>query len=127
MILVPYIWTKTNPEWISLGIFLCSGGRKFWSIEKATQAKTSLKDNGFPVIELHTDKQAGIIYAMIDSTKIQMEEFYTWDEVDPVVCEQDVWRFFKIPVVLWSCPVFKENFWKTANLPIPLPLFNSMV
>lgn len=121
MILIPYFWDTSSPNWLKLGIFLCSGGRQMWSVDhKDTdkQIRKLLKDNDFPVVSL--EKRQDAIYARIDPKTLKLEEFYMWDEIDPKRSEEDVWRIFQIPKALWTCPVFKEHFAKSANLPIDL-------
>ena len=117
MILIPYFWNTTNQDWIQFGVFLCEGGRSLWSVEdKATLAATKkmLKENGFPLLSL--TKTDGVLYAEIDYTKMNMNDFYLWSEV-PLGSEQDVWRVLPIPKALWSCNVFKQHFFKESNLP----------
>jgi len=117
MILAPYFWNTTDPNWFKLGIFLCSGGREMWSVDDKDKDKAilkMLKENGFPVLALK--RQAGLILASIDPG-VNLSEFYMWDEIDPLKAQEDVWRVFKIPAALWTCPVFREHFWKSANLP----------
>jgi len=120
MILIPYFIDYRNQNWIKFGVFLSSGGRETWSIEDKTEKKITkiLKDNGFPLSELNI--QNGVIYAKIDYEKLNLTEFYTWEEVDPKTSNEDTWRILSIPKSLWTCPVFKEKFWISANLPIPI-------
>jgi hypothetical protein len=76
-----------------------------------------LKENGFPLLSLKTEQ--GVMYANIDSTKLNMPDFYQWSELDdPNKSEDDVWRTFLIPTALWSCPVFKHEFWTSTGLPL---------
>ena len=82
--------------------------------------KKMLLDNGFPVEKL--ERINGTVYAKITYSSLKMGDFYMWHEVDHKTSEQDVWRTFNVPTALWSCPVFKEHFWKTANLPVPAPV-----
>jgi hypothetical protein len=118
MILVPFFWdTETSKDWISFGVFLCSGGRQYWSVDDGTsskEVKTMLNENGFPVINISV--KGDMAFAEIDRTKLCMEDFYLWSEVDPKTSEEDVWRIYKIPAALWSCPVYKEFFWKTSGI-----------
>jgi len=119
--LVPYFKdVSSNPNWINLGIFLCEGGRSLWSLEESdtdADIKSMLKDNEFPVLNLR--HLGNIIYAEIDMSAIKMSDFYQWtDLINPKTSESDVWRTLPIPKALWSCPVFKEHFWDSANLPI---------
>lgn len=103
-------------------MFLRSGGRELWSEEGTDKAiQKMLKENGFPVLNIK--KEQGVIYAQIDNSKLLMDDFYKWDEIDPQVSEEDVWRTFLIPSALWTCPVFKENFWKSSGLPSVLASF----
>lgn len=126
MILVPYFVDTSNENWYKLYIFLRSGGRELWTTEETDEViKKMLDDNGFPV--LHYKKEQDTIYAEIDSRKLQFSEFYTWDEINPGVSEEDIWRSFLIPKSLWACPVFKEYFWKSCGLPSMLfstPIFS---
>jgi hypothetical protein len=119
MILVPYFIERLD-DWISVNIFLSSGGRELWNIdqEKDKQILKMLKENGFPVKTL--EKKSGLIYAEIDRSKLDLSTFYTWDEIDPETSEEDVWRKLMIPVSLWSCPIFRESYVRGANLPMGL-------
>lgn len=115
MKLLPYFST-TDSNWIILNIFLSEGGRSTWEIDDTeTDVKSMLSENGFPLVNMN--KMGDTIYAEIDGSTIKMSDFYMWTEVDPKISENDVWRRLTIPVALWSCPVFKENFWKSAGLP----------
>jgi len=115
MILLPYFVDRTS-EWTKLSVFLCSGGRQLWSADGTEKATIKmLKENGFPVLSV--SKESDILYAHIDQGKLKMSDFYQWTEIDPLSSEEDVWRTFIIPNSLWSCPVFKESFFKTTGLP----------
>jgi hypothetical protein len=116
MILVPYICNTTNPNWIQLAIFLRTGGREMWSVDNPDEIADILSENGFPV-EV-TVRGSDITYAKVRQDEIRMSDFYKWDEIDPSVSEQDVWRFFKIPRALWECDVFRENYIRETGLPM---------
>ena len=127
MIHLPYFIDAANPNWFKLNLFLSDGGKAFWHTDDTEkQVKKMLKENGFPLLSLKTEQ--GVMYANIDSTKLNMSEFYQWSELtDPQVSEDDVWRTFLIPKALWSCPIFKEQFWASTGLPSVLtssPLFS---
>lgn len=113
MILIPYFWDTSNPNWIRFGIFLCSGGRSLWEVEKS-EIEENLEENGFPLLSMETIDNT--VYARIDPT-INLSNFYMWDDVNYKTTDLDVWRIIKIPVALWSCEIFKQYFWKSANLP----------
>ena len=117
--LVPYFKDVSNPNWIHLGLFLCEGGRSVWSLEGSeTDTKAILEDNGFPVLDL---RQVGdTVYAEIDRVAMKMSDFYQWTDVDPKTADSDVWRTLSIPKAMWSCPIFKEQFWNSANLPLQI-------
>ena len=117
MILLPYFIDTSNPNWIKLNLFLSEGGKAFWHTDDTEkQIKKMLKENGFPLISLKVEQ--GVMYANIDSTKLNISDFYQWSEVeDPINSEDDVWRTFLIPSALWSCPVFKQEFWASTGLP----------
>ena len=117
MILLPYFIDTSNANWLKLNLFLSDGGKAFWHTDDTEkQVKKMLKENGFPLLSLKTEQ--GIMYANIDSTKLNMSEFYQWSELDdPQKSEDDVWRTFLIPTALWSCPVFKQEFWASSGLP----------
>ena len=120
MILAPYFWDSSDPNWFRLGIFLCAGGREMWQVDNKEKDKAilkMLKDNGFPVISMQ--KQSDVLYAQIDP-KANLSEFYFWDEIDPKTSCEDVWRTFQIPKSLWTCPIFREYLWKTVNFPVKL-------
>ena len=117
MILLPYFTDTSNPNWSKLNLFLSDGGKTFWHTDDTEkQVKKMLKDNGFPLLSLKTEQ--GVMYANIDSTKLNMSDFYQWSELeDPAKSEDDVWRTFLFPTALWSCPVFKQEFWTSSGLP----------
>jgi len=125
MILAPYFWDTSDPNWFKLGIFLSAGGRELWNVDDKDKDKAilkMLKENGFPVLGLK--RQAGLLLASIDP-KANLSGFYMWDEVDPATAQEDVWRIFTIPAALWTCPVFKEHFWKSACLaPVLTPVLS---
>jgi len=120
MILIPFFWNTSDENWIHFGVFLCSGGRLFWSVEDTDtddQIRAMLEENGFPVTEIR--RTAVGTFVEIDHEKIKLSNFYMWSEIDPKTSEEDVWRTYKIPVALWSDPVFKEHWWRTSGV---LPL-----
>jgi len=119
MILIPYFIDTSKKDWIQLGLFLCSGGHEVWSVDESEkQVAQMLSTNGFPVLTM--DRQSDALYAKIDIAKLQMADFYTWDELDPKTSQEDCWRIFNIPKALWSCPIFKEYYWKAAKLPFAM-------
>lgn len=118
MILIPYFLDMTNPNWSKFSVFLCDGGRTLWGIEdNMTPAKVKklLKEYGFPLVDVK--KIDGVMYANVDHSKLDMKEFYTWAEVNPETSDKEVWRTLLVPTALWSCPVFKEHYCKSAGLP----------
>lgn len=119
MLLVPFFVERDNENWLTLGIFLSSGGREIWSVDGSDkQILEILKENGFPV--LGVEKQSDALYVNINRAKLEIDTFYTWNEVDPDKSQEDLWRTFKVPIALWSCEIFKEQFFINANLPTPL-------
>jgi len=115
MILIPYFW-KPDENWSTFGVFLCEGGRSLWSIDDKTSisvAKKMLMENGFPVIKVI--KKESVIYAEI-SSNLNLADYYIWNEI-PSGSEEDVWRTFRIPMALLSCPVFNEVFYRESKLP----------
>lgn len=115
MILLPYFIDTSNQSWTKLNLFLTDGGRGFWQTDETEkQVKKMLKDNGFAVINTFTEN--GVMYAEVDQNKIQMSEFYTWDEVNPETSTEDVWRTYLIPASLRSCPIFQREFWTSTGL-----------
>jgi len=120
MLVVPYFVKKSNSNWLTLGLFLCEGGRSVWSVDDMTdkEIKAMLKENGFPVLSLQHLGQT--VYASINLDAIKMSDFYMWADVDPMKADEDVWRTIQIPLDLWSCPVFKSYFWKSAGLPFTI-------
>ncbi len=117
MILLPYFIDTSNPNWFKVNLFLTDGGKSFWHTDDTEkQVKKMLKENGFPLVSLKVEQ--GVMYANIDSTKLNMSDFYQWSELeDPLKSEDDVWKIFLIPTALWSCPVFKQEFWASSGLP----------
>jgi len=120
MILLPYFIDTSNPNWTKLNLFLSEGGKGFWHTDDTEkQVMKMLKENGFPLISLKTEQ--GVMYANIDSTNLNMSEFYQWSELaDPQTSQEDIWRTFLIPNSLWSCSVFKQEFWQSTGLPLVL-------
>jgi hypothetical protein len=114
MILIPFFWDTRDPNWIQFGAFLCSAGRQYWSVEDSSGVEAMLSENGFPVTQVTTVDDT--IFAEIDYETLNLDDFYLWSEVDNKTSDQDVWRLYKIPASLWSCPVLKEHFWKTSGL-----------
>ena len=125
MILIPFFYKHTN-EWTILHVFLREGGTSLWSVdakESLKNIKMMLKDNGLPVVNL-IEKNA-TLYARIDAEKLNLDDFYMWNDVN-LGSDFDVWRTFQIPVALWSCPVFKYEYCKSAYVPECVSyLFNS--
>jgi len=118
MILIPYFIDTLNPNWSKFSVFLCDGGRSLWDIDdkmSLAKIKKMLKEYGFPLLDLK--KIDGVMYARVDHSKLDIKEFYTWMEVDPDTSDKEIWRTLLIPTALWSCPVFKEQFFMTAGLP----------
>ena len=114
MILIPYFW-KPDVNWATFGVFLCDGGRSLWSVDDKTSvaaAKKILVDNGFPVINVV--KKNSVIYAEI-SSDLNLADYYLWNELSSG-SNEDVWRTFRIPMALWSCPVFNQVFCKESKL-----------
>jgi len=117
MILLPYFIDTSNPNWLKLNLFLSEGGKAFWHTDDTEkQVKKMLKENGFPLISLKVEQ--GVMYANIDRTKLNISDFYQWSEVTEIQSsDDDVWRTFLIPTALWSCPIFKQEFWASTGLP----------
>jgi hypothetical protein len=117
MILLPYFIDTSNPNWLKLNLFLSDGGKTFWHTDDTEkQVKKMLKENGFPLISLKVEQ--GVMYANIDRTKLNISDFYQWSEVTDIQSsDDDVWRTFLIPTALWSCPIFKQEFWASTGLP----------
>ena len=96
MILVPYFWdtSKVNPNWLKLAVFLCNGGREYWTLEGGETdraIKKMLLDNGFPLSKL--TRAGDTVYALIDHTKLKMGNFYQWKDK---ISDNDMWRTFTI-------------------------------
>ena len=119
MILIPYFWNTTDPNWTKFALFLCNNGTEAWTINETdtdNEIIQTLLENGFPVTKLKHDGHR--VYANIDYTRMKLENFYLWDEIDLTKTNEtkDIWRIFNIPMALWCCPVFKEHYWKTSGL-----------
>jgi hypothetical protein len=116
MLLIPVFW-KTTDTWLRLGIFFCDGGRSIWEVDDSStdsDIKTLLEDNNMPLISI--TKHANTAYAKIDIDRLNLNEFYTWDEVNQKTSTLDVWRILQIPRGLWSCRVFREELWNKIEL-----------
>lgn len=101
---------------MQLGIFLCDGGRSIWEVDDAStdsDIKTLLEGNGLPVLSITRNNTT--VYAKIDRATLRLDEFYTWNEVDPKTSTLDVWRIMQIPTGLWSCSVFRGEFWNSIE------------
>jgi len=117
MLLIPFFWDTRQPGWIKFGVFLCSAGREIWSVDDNStddEITNLLTENGFPVSNISRENTA--TFVEIDYKNINLDDFYLWSDVDPKTSEHDVWRIYSIPKSLWSCKVFKENFWKTSDI-----------
>jgi hypothetical protein len=129
MLLIPYFWDTSNPNWTSLGLFLCSGGDACWSVDVTDtdiQIKSMLSENGFPVTSIIRNNNRGVIYAEIDRSKLNLADFYLWSELDSLTTDTDVWRILRIPNALHSCPVFTEQFWSHARLPFDSAIISGL-
>ena len=118
MDLIPVFCKKDlNPEsWMELGFFLTEGGRSTWKVDSKlseTEIKQLLETNDLPVKKIHKHSNACIVE--IDIGKLQLDLFYTWDEINPEVSDLDVWKIIKVPQILWSCSVFRNEFWKSMG------------
>lgn len=118
MILLPITVYEKNGGWFDLGLFLCDGGHALWSIDDSMTDKEiteMLLENGFPVSKLVHHEN--LVIAAIDSTRLRVEHFYLWAELDPDNASEDCWRFISIPTSLWSDPVFQSYLWKEVGYP----------
>lgn len=116
MLLIPVFWKKSD-TWLELGIFLSNGGKSIWEIHDTstdTDIKNLLQDNDMPLISI--TRHANTAYAKIDIDQLHLNEFYTWNEIDPKTSTLDVWRILQIPRGLWSCGVFREELWNKIEL-----------
>lgn len=129
MLLIPYFWDTSNSNWTSLALFLCSGGDAAWSVDATDtdkQIMSMLSENGFPVTALTRSADHNAMYAHIDSSKLNLSDFYLWSELDRPKIDTDVWRILHIPNALQSCPVFTEQFWFHAKLPFDCALVSGL-
>jgi len=129
MLLIPYFWNTSNPNWTSLGLFLCSGGNAAWSVDATDtdeQIKVMLSENGFPVAALTRSADSNVVYSQIDPSKLNLSDFYLWSDLDGHMTDTDVWRILQIPNALQSCPVFAEHFWFHAKLPFDSALVSGL-
>ena len=116
MLLIPVFWKKSD-TWLELGIFLSNGGKSIWEIDDSStdsDIKTLLEGNDMPLISI--TRHANTAYAKIDIDQLHLNEFYTWNEIDPKTSTLDVWRILQIPRGLWSCGVFREELWNKIEL-----------
>lgn len=116
MLLIPVFWKKSD-TWLELGIFLSNGGKSIWEIDDSStdsDIKTLLEGNDMPLISI--TRHANTAYAKIDIDRLHLNEFYTWNEIDPKTSTLDVWRILQIPRGLWSCGVFREELWNKIEL-----------
>ena len=116
MLLIPVFWKKSD-TWLELGIFLSNGGKSIWEIDDSStdsDIKTLLEGNDMPLISI--TRHANTAYAKIDIDQLHLNEFYTWNEIDPKTSTLDVWRILQIPRGLWSCDVFREELWNKIEL-----------
>ena len=115
MILIPFFKDTQNPNWLKMGVFLCSGGREFWTVDGTdSEISEMLLENGFPVLKI--ERSGDTVYAEIDASRLKLQNFYLWSEVDHTTATEDVWRIYTIPTSLWTCSIFKEHFWKTSGI-----------
>jgi hypothetical protein len=115
MILIPYaVYKSQKANWLKIGIFLMDGGKALWDIG-GDDPKAILADSGFPVKSVRA--LGDQIWAEIDSTRLDLTDFYTWDEVDPEAATQDLWKFTMAPSELWTDPVFQQHLWAQFKHP----------
>lgn len=119
MLLIPLFWKGSDKKegWMHLGVFLSDGGRTFWQVDDSITDKDVeqlLNDNGLPVSKVY--RYANTIYAKIDTERLKLNEFYTWNEIDPKNSKLDVWKVIKIPISLWSCNIFRDEVWKNMGI-----------
>jgi len=115
MLLIP-VFCSVGKDWMRLGLFLTNGGRSIWEIGAEATDKDiidSLSKNDIPVLSL--TRLSDVIYAKIDKKRLNLNDFYTWDEIDPKTSTLDVWRIISIPRGLWSCKIFREELWKNMG------------
>lgn len=119
MDLIPIFCKKdSNQEtWMELGFFLTEGGRSMWKVDSKlseTEIKQLLETNDLPVKKIHKHSTTWIVE--IDIVNLQLEMFYIWDEINPEISDLDVWKIIKVPQILWSCSVFRNEFWKSMGV-----------
>ena len=118
MDLIPVFCKKDSHQesWMELGFFLTEGGRSMWKVDSKlseTEIKQLLETNDLPVKKIHKHSTTWIVE--IDIVNLQLELFYTWDEINPEISDLDVWKIIKDPQILWSCSVFRNEFWKSMG------------
>jgi hypothetical protein len=101
MKLIPYFWKQKNQSkfrFTSLSVFMSHAGKSIWcSDESGTLSKqTILEDycepNGFVVKSIHLDKDTA--YIEVDAEKMNLSDFYTWEEALQKPGKPECWRSF---------------------------------
>ena len=118
MFIVPY-YKSVDSSWTRYSLFLSNGGKELWSIAdtvKPAQIKTILKKNDLVVAGAPV-KLGSCYFVEIDTTKTNLAEFYTWEEVDFPSGSEDCWRTLSMPTDLLGCGVFCSQFWTATALP----------
>ena len=118
MFIVPY-YKSVDSSWTRYSLFLSNGGKELWSIAdtiKPAQIKTILKKNDLVVAGAPV-KLGSCYFVEIDTTKTNLAEFYTWEEVEFPSGSEDCWRTFSMPTDLLGCGVFCSQFWTSTALP----------
>ncbi len=103
MKLVPFILTQKKNGLFTiskLSLFLSHAGKSLWQTEESgllsqdTLQEEYLLPNGFPVDHMEIDKAKRIAYVQVDKGKMNLSDFYTWEEALTKPDKPECWRHF---------------------------------
>lgn len=120
MKLVPFILTskQSGPfTFTTLSLFLTHAGKSIWKTDEPgfVSFNTILEDycepNGFVIQRSHVDKTKNIVYLQVDAEKMNLSDFYTWDEAIAHPSKPECWRRF-----LFMKDAEKADWWSPMGL-----------
>lgn len=100
MFIIPYVETTTEINNIHITIYhvLMIGGTRLWKEDTATATATDIEDHILRPNDIYLSLRPHIteLYALcrVDTTKTQMEDYYTWEEMSADDEETFCWRTF---------------------------------
>jgi len=102
MKLVPFFLTnhtQNNFTIVSLSLFLSHAGKSIWTpdesgtLNEATIYEDYCQPNGF-VVESIRMQGTSIAFIQVNPQKMNLSDFYTWDEALQITAKPECWRKF---------------------------------